>query len=128
MKLALVRDAEPPLVDRPRLKSIKDLGLPGDADGFVKGLLDIFFERAPALMNDLAQALDGRDSHKVEKLAHALKGTAGNLGASRMMHLAERLESLGRSRSLEGEAVQILEALKASYPDTRHELLREYKS
>jgi len=124
MKQSLVLDTSLPLLDIPRLRSIRALGEPDDADGFFKGLLTIFFERAPALLADLEQAVAARDAHRVEKLAHALKGSAGNLGAARMMHFAERLEAIGRSKHLTDEVGLLLEALKLAYPETRGELLK----
>ncbi len=125
MKPALVLETNWPLIDQPRLQSIKALGEPDDADGFFKGLLDIFFERAPSLLKELDAAAVSQDAFRIEKLAHALKGSAGNLGAARMMHLAERLEAIGRSKQLTEEVQLLLAALKVAYPETRLELLKK---
>jgi HPt (histidine-containing phosphotransfer) domain-containing protein len=124
-KLALaVAESQDPMVDLARLRSIKALGEPDDSDGFFSGLLNIFFERVPQLLSDLESAVVNQDSLRIEKLAHALKGSCGNLGAVRMMNLAERLESLGRSKQLTPELSVLLSQLKVAYPETREELLR----
>ena len=43
----------------------------------------------------------------VETVAHALKGSSGNLGISAMRRLAERLQVMGRAGSLEGAAALV---------------------
>jgi hypothetical protein len=42
-----------------------------------------------------------------------------------MMHLAERLEAIGRSKQLTEEVQLLLAALKVAYPETRLELLKK---
>lgn len=82
-------------IDEAKVKSLIELG---DGDpSFLKDLTEIFKERVPELKDDLEKALAASDAERVEKLAHALKGTCGNLGAERMMKICEHLEICGRS-------------------------------
>ena len=52
------------------------------------------------MMDELRQALRQGDSPLVRRLAHTLKGAAGNLGAAGVADCAKRLEDLGRGGDL----------------------------
>lgn len=110
-----------PLIDAQKLQTIRNLGEPDDADGFFKDLVGIFFERVPGLLIDIEAALAKQDGPGLERSAHALKGTAGHLGAIKMMKLAEHLETMGRE-SLSPSAHEFLTELHAVYPLTCKEL------
>ncbi len=110
-----------PIIDAQKLQTIKDLSEPGDEDDFFKELLGIFFQRVPALLVELQAAINSKDPVKLERSAHALKGTAGNLGAMMLMKLAEQLEVMGRSGKTD-QAAEVLAELQLTYPLTRKEL------
>jgi len=90
-----------PLIDHDKLDAVKELAEPGDADGFFKDLVELFFSRVPILINEMVDGIGNGDSTAVSRSAHTLKGTAGNLGAIRVMRLAESLETLSRAGSLD---------------------------
>lgn len=121
MALALNADEPLPLIDPKKLQLIRDLGEPDDADGFFRGLLQVFFERVPQLLVELEVAIRAADCSGTEQSAHALKGTAGHLGAVWLMQLAAELESMGREQDLAG-AEAPLDELKRVYPLTKLEL------
>jgi HPt (histidine-containing phosphotransfer) domain-containing protein len=73
------------------------------------------------LLTELDAAVAGKDRVKLERAAHALKGTSGNLGAMMMMKLAEQLEEMGHSGKVEN-ALQVLTDLHKVYPVTKKEL------
>lgn len=110
-----------PTIDAQKLQAIKNLAEPDDDDDFFKELLSIFFQRCPALLTELDAAVAGKDPVKLERAAHALKGTSGNLGAMMMMKLAEQLEVMGHSGKVEN-ALQVLTDLHKVYPITKKEL------
>jgi HPt (histidine-containing phosphotransfer) domain-containing protein len=110
-----------PIIDAQKLQAIKNLGEPDDEDDFFKELLNIFFQRCPALLAELDAAVAAKDPVKVERSGHALKGTSGNLGAMMMMKLAEQLEVMGRSGKVEN-ASEVLAELHKTYPLTKKEL------
>lgn len=114
-------NAEFPLIDEQKLQSIRALGEPDDADGFFKDLVGMFFERVPHLMAEIEVALQKEDSLGLERSAHALKGTAGHLGAIWMMKLAEHIETMGRQSQAKAASNFIIE-LKSVYPLTCTEL------
>jgi HPt (histidine-containing phosphotransfer) domain-containing protein len=69
----------------------------------------------------LAEAVRRGDATATEQDAHALKGSAGNLGAARLAGLAGDLESLGRHGELAG-AAEVLRAMTDEFGHVRREL------
>jgi two-component system, sensor histidine kinase and response regulator len=57
-----------------------------------RGLLTQFAAKQESTGNRIKEALDGGDREQAERLAHSLKGVAGNLGIDRIFFLAESLE------------------------------------
>lgn len=110
-----------PLIDHNKLDAVKELAEPGDADGFFRDLVQLFFTRVPILIGEMQEANKGGDSVAVSKSAHTLKGTAGNLGAMRVMKLAETIEHQGRSGNLVG-LPQLLTDIEDAFSLSRVEL------
>jgi signal transduction histidine kinase/CheY-like chemotaxis protein/HPt (histidine-containing phosphotransfer) domain-containing protein len=71
----------------------------GDQDLLVQ-LVDLFLERQADIMSQIRQALSLEDAVTVERVAHTLKGTAGNLCAPEVAVAAGRLEAVGRLGAL----------------------------
>ncbi|WP_187967999.1 ATP-binding protein [Aquibium microcysteis] len=61
-------------------------------DGFEQ-LLGVFFDDAGALLSDLHRAMSAHDNELLDRSLHSLKGSASNLGFTRMAELAESLRS-----------------------------------
>ena len=57
-------------------------------------------------------------------MAHALKGSSANMGATRLVTICEELEAAGRSGKLEN-AVVLAEHLEAEYGRVRTALEKE---
>ncbi|RYZ60330.1 MAG: Hpt domain-containing protein [Proteobacteria bacterium] len=110
-----------PLIDHEKLDAVKELAEPGDADGFFRDLVELFFSRVPILIGEMVDANAKGDPVAVSKSAHTLKGTAGNLGAIRVMKLAESLETLGRSGSLDTMS-QLLSEIESAFVLSKAEL------
>jgi HPt (histidine-containing phosphotransfer) domain-containing protein len=110
-----------PLIDHDKLDAVKELAEPGDADGFFRDLVELFFSRVPILIGEMVEANAKGDPTGVSKSAHTLKGTAGNLGAIRVMKLAEALENLGRSGNL-GTASALLSEIQSAFVLSKAEL------
>jgi CheY-like chemotaxis protein len=64
---------------------------------FVKELVGIFFEEAPANLQTLKEALGAKDAKTIEQFAHKLKGGSLNLGAKKLSQLFESMEALARN-------------------------------
>ena len=71
----------------------------GDAE-FLKELIGLFQEESAELMRDLRQALDRQDATQVQRMAHSLKGAAGNFAAPSVTDAAFALEMIGMRGSL----------------------------
>jgi HPt (histidine-containing phosphotransfer) domain-containing protein len=76
-----------PLVDPDRLRTLRD-----DYGDLATDLLALFETTAAATLDELRAALDAGDRDEVRRLAHRLKGSARNVGATGMAELAAALE------------------------------------
>ena len=57
-----------------------------------RDLLTQFVAKQESVGNRIAEALEKGDRHQAERLAHSLKGAAGNLGINQIFHSAGNLE------------------------------------
>jgi len=76
-----------------RLRTLESAGSPG----LVEKLLDSFLEDTPRQLADLLHAAQAGDAARLTKLAHKLKGSVANLGASGMVRVCTELETRGRN-------------------------------
>lgn len=102
----------PPPVDPEVIEMLASLQEPGEPDLVVE-LVTLFLRDTPERLRDLhARPLDASQAARV---AHAVKGSAGNLGASRLQELASDLEQAGhRGESADGLAT-LAEAVFTEY-------------
>ena len=113
-------DSSLPTVDQRVLDGLREMLLDGEPD-LLAELVELFVEDASARLESLREALNVGDADSIAKTAHALKGSAGNLGASRMTRVAAQLETLGRSGNLES-AEDLLEQLRDEFEKVSAEL------
>ena len=111
---------ESPILEAKMLLSIQDLAGDDDPD-FLNSLINLFFDRAPKILIEIQTAIDNKDSYKMERSAHSLKGSSGNLGAKVMMKTCEELEIMGRNKEIDS-AQEILDRLKETFVKTKFEL------
>lgn len=64
-------------------------------------LIGIFLEDGPAKVQAVMDGLATNDIEKVERAAHSLKGSSGNLGATLLQATCERLQTCGRDKDLD---------------------------
>ena len=64
-------------------------------------LVEMFMAQHPAMLTSIKEGLIQADSLAVERAAHTLKGTAGNLCAPEVVLAASRLEALGHLGALQ---------------------------
>jgi two-component system sensor histidine kinase/response regulator len=77
------------------LEQLRSLQMDGEPD-VVTELLGIFLRDAEVHMRNLDAAVRSQDMVAVREIAHAIKGSASNLGARRLSDVAHRLEQMGR--------------------------------
>jgi two-component system sensor histidine kinase RpfC len=75
------------IVDRQVLRELEDLG--GDLE-FVASLVDGFIKDTDSLFEQLGKSIASRAAGQFRDLAHALKGSAGSVGARRLHELSGR--------------------------------------
>jgi two-component system sensor histidine kinase/response regulator len=90
---------EPSLIDLKRIEETAG----GDA-AFVREVIDLYVEETAKQIREIRQALSDRDSHRLERRAHAVKGASANVGAETMRAIALELETLGREGAVEEAA------------------------
>ena len=112
------------VIDQAQLASLREIQQPGEAD-FVTELIDLFLNEATSHLKALHEALMTDDAVEIQRVAHRLKGSSANMGATQMAALSEELESKDPAKDasellaqLENEFELVREALKAERKET----------
>jgi HPt (histidine-containing phosphotransfer) domain-containing protein len=79
-------------------------------------LVALFADTTPPLLEQLSHAVHTGEDDAVRKLAHKLKGSCQNVGATRMAALCRQLEDPG------ARGVPLVDQLAAVYPATVAEI------
>lgn len=100
------------------------LALSDDGDPeLLLDLIRLFLDDGPSKIATLTEGLRDRDCDKIERAAHSLKGSSGNLGARRMQHTCEQLQMAMRSKDL-ATAERLAPELTVQFDDVRAALTR----
>lgn len=73
----------------------------GDTE-FLKELIEIFNADFPERLERISLAIKEKDSNVLNEAGHALKGSSGNLGLTRVYELSWKLEKMGKAKNMEG--------------------------
>jgi signal transduction histidine kinase/DNA-binding response OmpR family regulator len=87
-----------------------------DEPYFPARLIQLFLRETSNRLADLAEAFGREDAEAVQRIAHTIKGTAGNFRAQRLYELAREVELAsrqGRMHELNGQIGQMREAFAA---------------
>ena len=79
-----------PSLDADLFESLK--GLDACAPGLSRKVMDAFLKDTPRGLEDIEQALHGHSAQKLALVAHALRGSASNLGARAFVQICADLE------------------------------------
>ncbi|WP_158227136.1 PAS domain S-box protein [Mangrovitalea sediminis] len=90
---------KPSRADGPVLDRRRGIALLGGDERAYNQLLQLFRARQADAMAQLQAALDAGDAELAQRLAHTLKGLAGNLGAGALQRSAARLEKSLQQRT-----------------------------
>ncbi|GAA2568107.1 hypothetical protein GCM10010435_47390 [Winogradskya consettensis] len=100
---------------RARLVDITDPD-PTEAERvMLAGMLTSFTTKTPAVIDALEAALIAGDGETARATAHALKGTAGNLGITALADLLGAIESVARSGTALPTAEEAMPAIRAEF-------------
>jgi HPt (histidine-containing phosphotransfer) domain-containing protein len=109
------------ILDLSRLEEAFEDDVNGIAD-----LLEMALETGNKHRRALAEGLAANDAQIVARAAHGIKGSAGNIGANVVYHLATELDARARQGNLDG-ARERVDAIGAAY-DRVAEEVRAYRA
>jgi HPt (histidine-containing phosphotransfer) domain-containing protein len=81
----------------------------------------MFLEDADAHLRTLRGAVEAGDANSVREASHTLKGSSGNIGASRIQEVCARLQEISESEELDN-APELLDRLERELERARPEL------
>jgi HPt (histidine-containing phosphotransfer) domain-containing protein len=113
---------EEPALDPAVLESLRQLTAPGEPDVLAE-VLQLFMADVPTRIERLRGAWQTGDAVTVQRAAHSLKGSAGNIGAHQLLAVCSRLDELGRSGDLSALAPLVV-SLEAEYGRVESEIQR----
>ncbi|MGB3681619.1 MAG: PAS domain S-box protein [Rubrobacteraceae bacterium] len=105
------------VLDPDVLESLRGLQEPGEPD-ILAELAELFLEDATAQIGALREAVETGDAQAILRLAHALKGSSGNMGAKETSRICARLEELGRLENT-NSAGDLLDQLEIEFDAAR---------
>jgi CheY-like chemotaxis protein len=112
------------VIDLSQLAALKLIRRPGRPHLF-RDLIDLFLNEADLDLKALHAALTRDDTVEIQRVAHHLKGSSANIGATQMAALCEKLESRNLAKDarvflgqLENEFELVREALKLERKET----------
>jgi HPt (histidine-containing phosphotransfer) domain-containing protein len=94
------------------------LGLDDGEFGLLEEMLGLYREDTPDRITAVGTALASGDMSEMADVAHAIKGSAGTMGAPKVRAVAAQLEAGGRLGKWDTPAPQLLEQLKQAYEES----------
>jgi two-component system sensor histidine kinase RpfC len=108
-------DRSGPVIDPATFNELAALGGEGD---FLEKLIQIFLETGEQNIESIEKAMLARNYSRVSELAHALKGSAGQIGASTLMELCNRI-SHTQPLALKNEGNESVKVLRNEFGRVR---------
>jgi two-component system, sensor histidine kinase and response regulator len=99
--------ASKPNLDRVRFKDMAQLLGSASSDGHAM-LLRSFQRNTEKRLEELGRAIAGRDAEAAYGVAHAIKGSSGNLGFVGLEQLAGQIERMARASQLQALSVEMV--------------------
>ena len=84
------------VLDPAVIDTLRRLSVPGEPDVLTE-VLKLFLEEAPTRIETLRNAWTDRNIQEGQRMAHSLKGSAGNIGASALFDVCKQLDQVGRA-------------------------------
>lgn len=87
-----------PVIDQEVMGRLSGWGGPD----LIQKLIELFLQNTPAKVDEIRVGVASGEPHLVERAAHSLKSSAGNLGATRLHYLSAELEETAAMGSPDG--------------------------
>lgn len=84
-----------PVLDPAALENLRALS-PDDGGAFMREVIEIFLQETPARLEQLDQAYAVGDADGITAIAHSIKGSCGNFGATRLASITLAVEQCGK--------------------------------
>ncbi len=84
------------ILDPAVLETLRQLTPPGEPD-VLTDVLTLFLQESPRRVEQLRNAYAVGDIQEVQRSAHSLKGSAGNIGAHRLLDVCRQLDEHGKA-------------------------------
>jgi len=110
------------MLNKERFAELEGLADPGD-HAWIQGVVAKFLDDAEGRIGRMRAALELRDAHGLRDLAHALKGSAGNIGAESMAEICRELQATAEMAETE-KAVPLVSELAVIFDELK-KLLRD---
>lgn len=109
-------------IDPEMIVKFREIG----GDGFAIKMIDLFMKNAPIKIEEARLAEQKEDWESVSRAVHALKSSAGNFGAAKLVYLASEIEELV-DKGETNRVPSLLRQIEENYDIVRDELLNEKK-
>lgn len=109
-----------PVLDPAVIESLRQLTPPGEPD-VLKEVLQLFLDDVPGRISRLRAAWQAGDPAEVQRAAHSLKGSSGNIGATSLLEVCRQLDDQGRAGDLTQMPV-LVTALESEYAKVAAEI------
>jgi HPt (histidine-containing phosphotransfer) domain-containing protein len=102
------------------LKDLRAISGPG----FLIELVDLYLREATGHLGTLRQSIEARDERVLDRAAHTLKGSSGNMGAQALSRLSGEIQTAARAKDWT-LAAELIVMIEAEYATVRAELEAE---
>jgi HPt (histidine-containing phosphotransfer) domain-containing protein len=110
-------------IDKRVLDSLRVLQQEGEPD-LVGELITVYLSEAAKSIDDLGKFLQAEDAQGIYNMAHKLKSSSANLGATNFASLLKQAESMGRQNQIE-DAARLFPEICREYEAVRKRLEAE---
>ena len=113
---------DPDILDPAVVASLRALTPPGEPD-VLGEVLRLFLEEVPRRVEKLKAAWRDGNAVELQRAAHSLKGSSGNIGARHLHDICRQLDERGKAGDFDG-ARRLLDSLDAEYGRVEAEIQR----
>ena len=110
-------------IDNSVLDKIREIQQPGQPD-LVKKVIQIYQDNSKEHMANLEKAYQENDSSSIQQIAHNLKSSSANVGATQLSRLFKELE-ISRKENDQSSLDRLMSAIRDEYQSVLHFLQQE---